>query len=124
MATRIPTVNNAAGDHLLVVTWTGLLNGDDGSPVQFPEHTVRSVEVAGTLGAGGSCQIEGSNDGGTNYATLSNQAGSAIVVTAIPAVKQIIETAQRTRPHVTAGDGSTSFTVTMTLTRVSRGQIQ
>lgn len=119
MATRIPVIDNSLGDSTIKATWTGMLNGDDGSPVKFPEHTIRSVQVAGTLGAGGSCRIEGSNDGGSNYAALSNQQATALDIAAL-AVKTIAEVPGLTRPRVTAGDGTTNLTITMMLERISR----
>jgi len=69
MATRTFAIDEVKGfgDYAHVVSWSGLLNGDDGSVLEMPGHTVRSVQFAGTLGVGGTIALEGSNDGVTYY---------------------------------------------------------
>jgi hypothetical protein len=118
MATRNPTITRVAAtndDASILVTWAGLLNGDVGAPVAFPQHTVRSFQVTGTFGAGGSINAEGSNDG-TNFAPVANQAGSAITLTAA-GIKRVEDLTQFLRPNVTAGDGTTSLVATALLVR-------
>jgi len=77
----------------------------------------RSVQVEGTFGSGGTCSVEGSNDGAT-YRTLNDVFGNALSMTAA-GIKEINEVTRYLRPHITAGDGSTSLTVTMFLRRTT-----
>lgn len=105
-------------DQCHVATWTGILNGDSGEPVAMPGSADRSAQVTGTFGAGGSLRIEGSNDG-TNYYALNDPQGSALNITAA-GIKGIIEATRFIRPRATAGDGTTSLTVTMLLRRNTR----
>lgn len=92
--------------------WTGLLNGDDGAPVDLNDYTDRSVQVQGTIGVGGNCRIEGSNDG-TNYVVLTDPQGTALNITAAGVIEQVLEVTRYIRPRITAGDGTTSLTVTI-----------
>ena len=110
MATRTLSQDNASV-HAPVVTWTGLLNGDDGSSWEGPDCADRSVAVTGTFGTGGSITIQGSNDG-TNWFALTDPQGNAITKTAA-ALEQITEITKFVRPIVTAGDGTTSLVATM-----------
>lgn len=92
-------------------TWSGLLNGDDGSPVRCVSFSDRSVQVDGTAGEGGTLVIEGSNDGVTYY-TLDDPQGNALSFTA-PKIESVLELVQFIRPRVTAGDETTEFKVTL-----------
>ena len=71
----------------------------------------RSVQITGTFGTGGTVLIEGSNDG-TNYATLNDPQGVAISKTAA-GIFEISQIVKFIRPRVSAGDGTTSITVTL-----------
>lgn len=112
MATVQPTVDyapNGQGNGVLV-TWASMANGDVGAPVEGVDYADRTVQFGGTFGAGGSVTLKGSNDG-TNYIALTDPQGNAITKTA--AALEVIEEAPRlSRPEVTAGDGTTSITVT------------
>lgn len=114
MATRTAAVTNPeqfiAGQSYLRTAWTGLLNGDDGSPQRQVSQADRSVQVKGTFGVGGTVVIEGSNDEGVSYVTLVDQAGAALSFTAA-GIKQIRDLPGLIRPRVTAGDGTTSLEV-------------
>src|SRR5882672_2999987 len=57
--------------------WTvaGLLNGDQSSSHSGSRLSDKTVQVLGTFGAGGSVQIEGSNDGGTTWNKLNDTRG-------------------------------------------------
>lgn len=90
------------------LTFTGL---DAGAPWGGFSGADRSVQVEGTFGAGGSVTIEGSNDG-VNYETLTDHLGNALAITA-KGLKSIDQTCLYLRPRVTAGDGTTSLTVTL-----------
>lgn len=113
MATRTASITSLTtfGDRSHVVTWTGLLNGDDGSAVELYGSTVRSMQITGTFGSGGTILIEGSNDG-TNYATLTDPQGNAISKTAA-SIEAIEEVTRYIRPRVSAGDGTTTLVATL-----------
>lgn len=117
MATKTATVENGIpGDDAVVrITWANMANGDDGTPVQHIQWADRSLQVVGTFGAGGNLRWEGSNDG-TNYATLTDPQGNALDITTAK-IEQISEITAKARPRVTAGDGTTSLTVTLLLRR-------
>jgi hypothetical protein len=91
------------------VQWT-LANGDDGAPVSFAEFSDRSIQFTGTFGAGGSIQLEGSNDltSPTNWFVLTDYQGNNIVKTAA-AFEGVEEPSVWVRPRVTAGDGTTAL---------------
>lgn len=113
MTTRSKTTRRTpegANNLVHVTTWTGLANGDDGSPLQMPEAADRSVQVTGTFGAGGSVRLEGSNDGGNTWATLTDPQGNALDITAAK-IEAVTELTEYIRPRVTAGDGTTSLAV-------------
>ena len=117
MATRTHTVTPIPhyGDKAHVLTWSGLLNGDDGSPVEMPGSADRSVQFTGTFGAGGTIVFEGSNDG-TNYVTLTDPQGNTISKTAA-ALESVVELTRYVRPRVTAGDGSTDLVASLLVKR-------
>jgi hypothetical protein len=119
MATRAATISNPTKDQyddgVQLVTWTGLLNGDDGAPVELPTHSDRSIQVVGTFGVGGTAVLEGSNNG-TDWAPLSTPASVALSLTA-PGLKAVLELPRYVRPRVTAGDGTTSLAATLLVRR-------
>jgi hypothetical protein len=91
--------------------WTPLTTVNDvGAAVELHHFTDRSVQVVGTFGAGGSVSIEGSNDGGTTWKVLTDPQGNALTFTAA-GLEAISEMTQKLRPHVTAGDGTTSLSI-------------
>ena len=98
-------------------TWSGLANGDTGTPLNFPPGTDRTVQVLGTFGTGGHLKIEGSLDGGTTWAVINDPTGNALDFRAA-GIKAVMEHTLLIRPHVTAGDGSTSLTCIITATRM------
>jgi hypothetical protein len=109
MATRTATITYDT--NRATVVWTGLLNGDDGSPFSGFDWADASVQITGTFGSGGSINLTGTNDG-TNYVVLTDPQGNALTKTSA-AIEQISEGVKTFRPLVTAGDGTTSLTVTM-----------
>jgi hypothetical protein len=114
MPTRTPTIVQPGGpnvDHATLVTWSGLLNGDDGSPVNLSDFPDRTVQFIGTFGVGGSVNFEGSNNG-TNWIVLTDPQGNSITKTAA-SLEFTTETPLFVRPNVTAGDGTTNLTVIM-----------
>lgn len=113
MAVRTPTVleHPNGQSNAILVTWAGLLNGDTGSPVEGVDFADRTAQISGTFGAGGSITMQGSNDN-TNYDPLTDPQGNAITKTAA-GLEVIVENPRYARPNVTAGDGTTSLTVTI-----------
>ncbi|MFZ1680120.1 MAG: hypothetical protein WAT70_03810 [Rhizobiaceae bacterium] len=109
MATRTATITYDT--NRATVVWTGLLNGDDGSVFEGYDWADAAVQITGTFGVGGSINLTGSNDG-TNYVVLTDPQGNAITKTSA-AIEQVSEGVKSFKPVVTAGDGTTSLTVTM-----------
>ncbi|MER9840328.1 hypothetical protein NKJ59_03585 [Mesorhizobium australicum] len=96
--------------HALRFKWLAIPNGNQGSAVTLNVYQDRTVQIGGTFGAGGSVTIQGSNDNGTTWATLTDTLGNALTFTAA-GMKQITELPYQIRPSVTAGDGTTSINV-------------
>ena len=114
MATRVPTVQYGTNDTTLnghtnaqLCTWTGLLNGDDGAPLEGVDWADRTVQFDGTFSAGGSITLLGSNTG-ANYLALTDPQGNAITKTA-GGLEVIEEGPRYIKPQVTAGDGTTNL---------------
>lgn len=95
----------------IVATWANMANGDTGQPIELVDLPDRSAQVVGTFGVGGNCDIEGSNDG-SNYSVISDPYGNALSFTAA-GLKQVMDISGSVRPHITAGTGSTSISVSM-----------
>ena len=96
----------------ILVTWTPLLNGDTGQSATIAQYADRTVQAIGTFGSGGSVQLEGSDDGVT-WTTLTDLGGTTIVKTVTGGMSVVAENPRFIRPNVTAGDGTTSITVTV-----------
>jgi hypothetical protein len=107
MATRTAILDRSSS-RTAYVAWTGLLNGDIGTPPALDGWDLVSWQVIGTFGTGGSVQMEASNEATpANYALVGAAATAAAVT--FPADTIV---ARSMRPRVTAGDGTTSLTVT------------
>lgn len=107
--TTINATVNRTNQRAALITWASLGNGDDGGGWAPGEQVNCSVQIVGTMGSGGSINIEGSNDG-TNWEILTDWQGNALTFTA-EGLSQIMETPQFIRPNVTAGDGSTDLSI-------------
>lgn len=79
-------------------------DADAGDPTPKAISSDRSVQVEGTF-AGASVVIEGSNDGGTNYHTLTDPLGNALTFT-VAGLKQVMEVVQLLRPRSSGGSGA------------------
>jgi hypothetical protein len=94
-----------------IVTWSNMQNGDIGvAPtdlIGFADHT---VQVEGTFGAGGTCQILGSLDN-INNRQLTDPQGNLLNIVS-PAIKQVTEACLYMIPKISSGDGTTNLTVT------------
>jgi hypothetical protein len=119
MATITPTISRIEtfGDKAHVHTWASMtFSGTDvGTRIEMPGSADRSVQVTGTFGTGGSVRIEGSNDG-TNYAVLTDPQGNALDITTAK-IETVMELTRYLRPRITAGDGTTSLTVSLLVKR-------
>lgn len=113
--TQAETANG--GDLGIVVTWAGLVNGDTGDLFDMTGFVPLSMQVEGTFGAGGSMALEGSNDG-VNQRGLHSSGLTAIAVTAAGIVP-VSDTTRYVSPHATAGDGTTSLTVSLYLRKAN-----
>ena len=91
-------------------TWDTLANGDTGTSLSAAWLADKSVQIKGTFGAGGTCDIEGSNDGGTTWKVLTDFQGNNVRFTSA-GIEQIAENTELIRPNVTGGDGTTALTV-------------
>lgn len=110
-STTTRLTDSGPGSEVIKVVWGPMANGDTGAPVGLAGYTDRSVQVTGTFGASGNCRFQGTNDG-TNYAALTDPQGNDLNFTATK-IEGISEIAAAVRPNITAGDGTTSITVTM-----------
>lgn len=121
MATIPSTSTNLSNafDKGHLTQWTPLTfaGSDVGSSMEQFGEADRSVQIGGTFGVAGAVVIEGSNDG-TNFDPLKDHLGVALSLTAagIYSIDQIV---RYLRPRITAGDGTTSLTVTVLSRRVA-----
>lgn len=99
-------------------TWTAIPNGNTGAPIDTANFTDMTVTIEGTFSVGGSCTLQGSNDG-TNYYSLTDPQGNAITKTAA-GIESVTELPRYVRPTVTAGDGSTAIQVRILARRGAR----
>lgn len=92
--------------------WEGFTtNGDVGDSVDtMGGYQDRSVQVLGDFGTSGAITIEGSNDGGTTWATLTDGQGNDLVITAAK-IEAIAEVTHAIRPRLSAGSGSIDLDV-------------
>jgi hypothetical protein len=113
MAIIVPTESRdqTVGNNAHFISWGPLANADSGTPYAQSGFADRSIQIGGTFGAGGTVLVEGSNDG-TNYITLNDPQGVALSITAA-GLKEISQICKVIRPRVSAGDGTTSITVTL-----------
>ena len=105
-------VTGTPSDRYLTYTWAALANGDTGNWMKAGDLVDLAVQVSGTPGSGGTVVLQGSLDGGATAAGLTDPQGNALSFTAA-GLKAVLENVPYVRPSVTAGDGSTSFTVVL-----------
>lgn len=115
MATIAPTITQLEPRDGSVLKYTWVLTGtDDGAPIPFAQWSDRSVQFVGTWG-GGTVVFEGSNNGGTTYATLNDAQANAITKTA-DALEQVVEITELARPRPTVS------VTTVTISLIARRQ--
>ena len=93
----------------LIHNFSPMRLGDTSEPLQS-DGMNNSVQVFGAFGLLGAVVIEGSNDGGGNWAQLSDVNGSALNIGAA-GMRVFNAPVGKIRARVAAGDGSTSLTV-------------
>lgn len=99
-------------DGTLDVSWSGLLNGDSGTPVGLPrDYWKTTIQVVGTFGAGGTVLVEGNNDGVT-WSTLKDVNNVAISITD-NSIFRLEGIPKQVRARVSAGDGTSNLAVFM-----------
>ena len=101
-------------DKYLTVTWPNMQQGDIGLPVSFGEHAVKSVQIFGTVGAGGIPLLQGSmND--ADYEIISYDGTNLI---ALVGMFNVYENPKFLRAAMASGDGTTDITVILGLSRL------
>jgi hypothetical protein len=106
MATRVG--NKTVEKNRCDVVWLALANGDVGGGVEIGRYNKVSFQAKGTFGAGGTCTMQGSNDGATWGALGAGLTATDSKVQDVPARPKYI------RPNITAGDGTTALEVYLT----------
>jgi hypothetical protein len=120
VTTRAPGVRrrtNSSGGKDVIVTYSGLLNGDDGAWFSEPGAILRSISYSGVWGAGGSAQLNCC--GSSAIAPANPLTGAQLDESIIGAVASANQTvtanlytaAPSYRPKVTAGDVTTSLKI-------------
>lgn len=116
MATITPTITPLPGPGDVsgyLIQWGPMQNGDIGKAVDMLAFADRSIQVEGVFGAGGNAEIQGSNDGAT-FRPLHDPVQNLLDINSVSdKIKQIMEITRLLRPNITAGDGTTSLTVTI-----------
>lgn len=114
--TDTPIRDDARRD-IVAHAWLLLTTTNDrGSKFQWPQGADRSVHVYGAEGTGGHVKMEGHNgaapaDDDSGWAVLDDTEGNAIDITTPPVLVNVGTLTRWIRPHVTAGNGSTSYNV-------------
>lgn len=102
--TAVPTAIEGHGQDTIQVLWETLTETNaDGSLLKTPGRSDKSVHVVGNFGIGGTCVIQGSNDG-TNWVTLTDPQGNALSFTST-GLEMIAENPLYIRPFISAGTG-------------------
>ncbi len=111
MATQPPVITQLEpyDGSVMKFVWT-LTGSDDGAPMQFAQWADRSIQFAGTFGAG--VVWEGSNNSGT----LNDAQGAALSTTVASGPRQIVEISELERPRAA---GVTSVVISVVARRGS-----
>jgi len=107
--------------NMKIVTWSPVALGDVCYPFVVATYAEKSVQVTGTFGGGGSVNIEGSNDpGGSPLYNLLEDPWDHDLVIAASVLERIVENPYMIRPRITAGDGTTSLSIRLTIHTVTK----
>lgn len=118
MAVTALSAPESIGQQVVLYTWAAIPNGNTGAPIKLENFNDLTATIEGTFGTGGSCTLQGSNDG-TNYYSLTDPQGNAITKTAA-GLESVTELPVYVRPSVTAGDGTTAIDVRIVARRGAR----
>lgn len=122
MTTRTPVVvrrTTASGAKDVVVTYSGLLNGDDGAWFSEPGAVLRSTSYSGTWGTGGSAQLNCCGSSAIDPANpLTGAQLDESMIGAAASASQTVTNGLYTaapayRVRVTAGDGTTLLKIVL-----------
>ena len=90
--------------------WEALITTSlDGAPCSIPGASDRCVQVMGTFGTA-TVTLQGSNDGGNTWATLTDFQDADLAITAA-GMYMVAEAPLAIRPLVTVADGTTDLDV-------------
>ena len=119
MPTRSFTRDDAQGKTFRI-TWTDLLNGDDGEPISFPGAGDFTVHAFGNFTGGGTVILEGTcTAAASNFFNMKDAQGNNLSFTAADG-ELVSEVVTHIRPRVTAGGGSTNITVVLLMRSTMR----
>ncbi len=88
----------------LLATWAAIGDSDTCTPVSFPDFPDRSVHAWGTFSSA-SIAVQGSNNGGTSFASLRDPTSTTIALTS-EGIKAVLENTQQIKPVTSGGSGS------------------
>lgn len=109
VAQAIGAVTSSEGIGQSTVVWSGIANGQSGTfAPSVSGYGKVFVQVTGTFGSGGSIELDGSNDR-VNWVKLSP---TALTSAGFFAALGAAEKPKYIRPACTAGDATTSLTIT------------
>ncbi len=113
------TVAKTSGhDPDLDYLWEAIVQGSlDGSAIELPGYSERSVQVVGNFSGPATLTMQGRNDG-ANWHTLLDPFGNAVAFTAA-GIKQIMELTKEIRPLASGEDGDTDLDVTVYAKKVA-----
>jgi len=112
MAVIKPTASMINGTNdFLVVSWLDVTTADTCEAYELPTFADKTVHVTGTPGVGGTVILEGSNLL-VSYDPLHDPQGNNLTFTA-SGIEMLTENPKSIRPRVTAGDGTTSLTISI-----------
>jgi hypothetical protein len=93
--------------HMRVYKWTGLLQGDDGAPLQVDEFHHITIHGFGSFSGGAHLNILGSNEGNNFAVTKKHDVGSMILTA--DSIEKLLTEPRYIKPSITSGNGSTNL---------------
>lgn len=111
MAVRQPTATQFGNNAGVSITWSGLLQGDNGDLADYSSFINKTFHAFGNFGgSAATVTIQGSNDG-VNWAQLSDVVGNALSLTTSKPIRRTDDIPRYVRPLISGGDGTTNLTV-------------
>lgn len=93
--------------HMRIYKWTGLLQGDDGAPLQVDEFHHITIHGFGSFSGSANLNILGSNDGSNFAVTKKHDVGSMILTA--DSIEKLLTEPRYIKPSITSGNGSTDL---------------